>query len=124
MNSTMINFISLSVVTAALAAGQILFKQLGLSLRGQEPVAGMLSLARNPTLYLALAIYALATILWIWVLSRVPLTRAYPWIAAGTAIIPLLGWLIFDEQVAASYWVGLLLIVLGLALTQYGGQAS
>ena len=121
MNSTTINLVSLSVVSGALAAGQILFKRLGLSLQGQEALSGLLSLARNPKLYLALAIYGFATILWIWVLSRIPLTRAYPWIAATTAVIPLLGWLIFGERVSGPYWIGLFLIVIGLALTQYGG---
>jgi len=124
MNSTTINLVSLFVVSGALAAGQILFKRLGLSLQGQELVSGLLSLARNPQLYLALAIYGFATILWIWVLSRIPLTRAYPWIAATTAVIPLLGWLVFDERVAGQYWIGLLLIIAGLALTQYGGGMS
>jgi len=124
MNSTTINLISLSAVSGALAAGQILFKRLGLSLQGQELASGLLSLARNPKLYLALAIYGFATVLWIWILSRIPLTRAYPWIAATTAIIPLLGWLIFEERVAGSYWIGLFLIVIGLMLTQYGGRLS
>jgi len=124
MNSTTINLVSLFVVSGALAAGQILFKRLGLSLQGQELISGLLSLARNPQLYLALAIYGFATILWIWVLSRIPLTRAYPWIAATTAVIPLLGWLVFDERVAGQYWIGLLLIIAGLALTQYGGGMS
>ena len=75
---------------------------------------------RDPVLYGALTLYGFATLLWIWILSRVPLSQAYPWIAVGTAIVPLLGWYLFDERVAPVFWVGVALIIAGILLVQYG----
>jgi multidrug transporter EmrE-like cation transporter len=116
----LINFVSLGIFTLALAAGQLLFKRVALSIIGQPPAAGLLSLFRHPALYTALAIYGASTLLWIWILSRVPLMQAYPWAAAGVAIVPLIGWYAFGERVAPIFWLGVVLILAGILLTQYG----
>ena len=76
----------------------------------------------QPLLYAALALYGVATLLWIWILARVPLSQAYPWVAVGAFIVPLLGWWLFGERPAPIFWLGVLLIVGGVAVTQYGSQ--
>lgn len=119
-----INFISLAVFTSMLAAGQLLFKQVGLSIRDQSLIDGVLSVLRQPTLYAALSLYGLATLLWIWILSRVPLSQAYPWVAAGVVIVPMLGWWVFGERVSFTFWVGVLFIVIGIILTQVSVRAA
>lgn len=106
-----------------LAIGQLLFKQVGLSIRDQSLVDGVLSALRQPALYAALSLYGLATLLWIWILSRVPLTQAYPWVAAGVVIVPLLGLWVFGERVSFTFWVGVVLIVIGIVITQYSVKA-
>lgn len=58
--------------------------------------------------------------MWIYVLSRVPLTAAYPWIMAATVSVPLIGHLYFDEQVGPTFWIGIAMVALGLLLTQLG----
>lgn len=115
----MTNTISLAVFTVLLAIGQILFKQAGLSMRSQPLLEGFLHVARQPWLYAALVLYGFATILWVWILSRVPLTQAYPWVAAGVVIVPLLAIQIFDEKVSPIFWVGAALIAAGIIITQY-----
>jgi multidrug transporter EmrE-like cation transporter len=73
---------------------------------------------------MALSLYALATFLWIWILLRVPLSQAYPWVAIGIVIVPLLGWYIFGERIKATFWLGVLLIVFGVIVTQLSSQSS
>jgi len=124
MTYTVVNFVSLAIFTAALSTGQVMFKQLGLAIRGQPVFDGLLTLVRHPALYAVLTIYGLATLLWIWILSRVPLMQAYPWVALGTAIVPLMGWYFFGERVAPTFWFGLALILIGMFLTQYENSAS
>lgn len=119
-----INFLSLAVFTTMLAVGQLLFKQVGLSIRDRSLTDGLLSVLRHPTLYAALALYGLATLLWIWILSRVPLTQAYPWVAAGVVIVPLLGLLVFGERVSFTFWIGVLFIVIGIIITQFSIGAA
>jgi multidrug transporter EmrE-like cation transporter len=116
----LVNFVSLLIFTSSLAIGQVMFKQVGLAIRAD----GLLSLFCQPALYAALGIYGFSTILWIWILSRISLSQAYPWVAAGMAIVPLSGWYVFGERVDPLFWVGVGLILAGIMITQYAGQPS
>ena len=118
----LVNFISLAVFTTLLALGQLMFKQIGLGMRGQTLIDGFAALLHQPLFYGAFAIYGLASFLWVWILSRVPLMQAYPWIAAGIVIVSLVGFFVFGERVGPLFWVGVVLILAGLMLTQYSGQ--
>jgi multidrug transporter EmrE-like cation transporter len=73
----------------------------------------------SPTLYLVISVYVLSTFLWIWILSRVPLSQAYPWMAIGIAIVPLLGWYVFGERVEPLFRLGISLVLIGVIITQY-----
>jgi len=117
------NIVSLLIFTTTLAVGQLLFKQVGLSLRGRPLVSGMLSITQEPAFYLALVLYGFATLLWIWILARVPLMQAYPWVAIGIALVPLLSWFVFDERVTPVFWLGIAFIMAGVLLTQLGASA-
>lgn len=116
----MVNAALLATVAICLAAGQLLFKRTGLAIRGRPVADGLLMLMRMPSFFAALAIYGCTTLLWVWVLSRVPLIQAYPWVAVTTVIVPLIGWFVFGERVAPLFWCGLALILLGLLVTQLG----
>lgn len=118
----LINFASLGIFTLMLAAGQFLFKQVALTLRGQSIADGLLSLPRQPALYAALGIYGFSTLLWLWILSRVSLMQAYPWVAIGVIIVPLMGRYMFGERTAPSFWFGTAFIAVGILLTQYASQ--
>jgi len=108
--------------TFLLAGGQVLFKKIGLAVKGVPPVEALLSVLRDPVLYGALALYGFATLLWIWILSRVPLAQAYPWVAVGMVIVPLLAWYLFDEHIGPMFWVGAALVIAGIIVIQYGSQ--
>jgi multidrug transporter EmrE-like cation transporter len=120
----LINLGSLCLFTVMLASGQLLFKRLGLAMRGQPLLDGFWLIARMPSLYLALALYGLSTVLWIWILSRVSLARAYPWVAVGVVIVPLIGRYYFGEQLHPLFWVGVALIFAGIFLVQGAAGAG
>ena len=119
MNLALSNLVGLAVFAAVLAVGQLLFKKAGLSVRGLTLTEGLLNLAQLPAFYAAIALYALSSLLWVWLLSRVTLMQAYPWVAAGVIIVPLLSAAVYGERVNATYWLGTLLIVAGILVTQY-----
>jgi drug/metabolite transporter (DMT)-like permease len=119
---SMANVLMLILFTTMLAGGQLLFKQVGLVMQGRPAAEGFLLAARAPALYAALALYGVSTLLWIWILSRVSLSQAYPWIGVGTAIVPLLAVWVFGERVGAAYWMGVAFVMLGVWLTQYAAQ--
>jgi drug/metabolite transporter (DMT)-like permease len=100
---------------AGMAAGQLLFK--GAALRfATLGGAGerILALFTNVYFLAALALYAALAILWVWVLSFTPLSRAYPFVALAFAFTPLLGGLVFDEAMSMRLVFGVLLILAGL----------
>lgn len=117
-SAAVVNVGSLLVVVSALAVGQFLFKQAATALRGVPFLNGLASLLRSPSLYGAFLLYGLAAILWVWILSRVPLAQAYPWMASSVVIVPLLAWKFLGEQLSPTFWPGLVLIFIGLLLTQ------
>ncbi len=115
---------SLAVFTVMLACGQVMFKWVGLTLQGHSGLEAILLVMREPSLYAALVIYGMATLLWIWILSRVMLIQAYPWVAAGLVIVPLFGWFVFGERVTPIFWLGVAFIVVGVGLTQYAAMPA
>ncbi len=115
---------SLAIFSVMLACGQIMFKRVGLTLQGHSGLDAILLVVREPALYAALATYGGATLLWIWILSRVTLIQAYPWVAVGMVIVPLLGWLVFGERVAPIFWLGVVFMVVGVGLTQYAATSA
>ena len=122
MNTT--NAFSLFAFSALLAAGQLLFKRVGLEIKGQPLVDGFNLMVRSPAFYAALMLYGFSTVLWIWILSRISLSQAYPWVAVTMTIVPLLAWLVFGERVGGTYWIGIIFIILGVVLTQYAAQGT
>ena len=112
------------VQTCALpiSAGQYLFKYAGLAIQGRSLSDSFWILATLPQFYLSLAIYGGATLLWIYVLSRIPLMIAYPSMLAGAAIVPLIGWFAFGERVGPMFWPGLALVGAGLFMIQLSAR--
>jgi undecaprenyl phosphate-alpha-L-ara4N flippase subunit ArnE len=107
----------LIVVPVILAIGQVLFK-LASSSFSAFSYGSFRLLAVNPYLLAALALYGGATVLWLYVLSRVKLGHAYPFIALTFVIVPILAHFILGETFGSRYVLGLMLVVLGVLLCQ------
>ena len=107
------------VMAASLAGGQLLFKQAAGDLQARLAVS-WLEAALSPWLAAAVVLYAASTVLWLYILAHVPLTRAYPFALLGVALVPLLARFTFGEPLPGLYVVGLVVVVGGLAITQLG----
>ena len=68
----------------------------------------------NPWVISALLGAVIAAFAWIAALSRLELSRAYPWTAASFVLILILSAIFFDESLTAFKIAGAVLIVLGL----------
>lgn len=99
---------------AMICAGQILFKLVGQKLAAGAPV---LSGPVLGTMAVALVIYGTATLLWVYVLKTVPLTKAYPFMALSFVAVPALSVALLSERVTPQYAVGSILIVAGVIIT-------
>lgn len=60
-------------------------------------------------------IYVFSTVLWLWVLSKVPLSFAYPCISISYIIIIIAGKWVFKERIDKWKIAAIVLILLGVA---------
>jgi multidrug transporter EmrE-like cation transporter len=74
----------------------------------------------NPWVVSSLLAAFVAALAWIAALSRLELSRAYPFVAASFALVLVLSAIIFDERMTAPKIVGALLIVAGLVVGSQG----
>ncbi len=75
-----------------------------------------ITLFTNPYVLFALGLYAISVLLWLVVLSRVPLSYAYPMVSLSYVLVILASKWILGESISWIRWVGVLLICLGVAL--------
>ena len=101
---------------ALLAAGQMLFKVAAAQWRidgwSWTSVRGLLS----PALLIALTLYAVATVLWVFILRSVPLTVAFPLYAVVFVLVPLGAHFVLGEAFSWNTIIGGTIIVLGVAI--------
>jgi len=104
-----------------MAGGQLLFKAAALRYAPDAPLGErLLGVVANSYFLGAVVLYGSLTVLWVWVLTFTPLSRAYPFVALAFAITPLLGGLVFGEPIAPRLLFGIALILGGLLLVASG----
>ena len=57
-----------------------------------------------------------ASIFWLAVISRVPLSYAYPLLAFGYVVTALLSRIVFNETISLTRWSGIVVICIGVVL--------
>ncbi len=65
---------------------------------------------------LGVGLHVIALLVWLWLLTLMPLGRALPLRGGGYITIALAGRLLFNEWVGMAAWAGIALIVVGVAL--------
>ncbi|MFC1560228.1 4-amino-4-deoxy-L-arabinose transferase [Candidatus Margulisiibacteriota bacterium] len=113
------NYIMLAVSITMAAAGQILMKQ-GMRMVGVFPVreifSRMFSIIFNPFVFLGLSMFALSSIVWLVVLSRMELSYVYPMVSIAYIIVAIVAYFLLGEKVVFIRWLGILTICLGVFL--------
>jgi len=104
----------LVMFSVLLASGQIVFKMVARTAESLASIAGILGLATNLWFWLAMVLYGMATLLWIFILQKIDLVQAYPFMALGFIIVPLAAVFFLGESVNVYYFVGVALILAGL----------
>ncbi|HEV8681913.1 MAG TPA: EamA family transporter [Actinomycetota bacterium] len=123
----LIGVIVLSVVLAA--AAQLTLKY-GMTRVGeiksehiQTPVETVLRVARQPAVWGGLILFGVSAVFWLIVLSRVPLSFAYPFAALTYVLILLFDRLILKTEVPGLRWAGVFLIITGIVFISRTPQA-
>ena len=99
-----------------IAVGQLLFKTAAAQWRidgwSWATMEGFLS----PVMLVALVVYGVATVLWIYVLRTVPLASAYTLFSLAFLIVPLLAYFVLGERLSANTLIGGAVIVVGVII--------
>jgi drug/metabolite transporter (DMT)-like permease len=112
-----IRWLLLTVLCVALlAVGQMLFKSAAEQWRIDGWSWTSLRGFFSPPLLAALALYAVATVLWVFVLRTVPLSLAFPVYALTFIIVPLMAYFVWDEPVTYNTLLGGVVIMLGVII--------
>jgi len=108
----MIYFIAILCVLG-IAAGQILFK---LSAAAMHKAGSFTDQRSLIILFVALALYGITTLAWVWVLQKIDLGRVYPLMALAFVLVPLASHFVFGERFHTQYFVGVGLIMVGIII--------
>lgn len=120
----LVSLILLSVVLAAIA--QVTLKA-GMNqvteASGVVTLSGdsLKAIAGNPVVWLGLLLFGFSALAWLFVLSRVALSFAYPFASLSYLLIVLADRFVFDEVIPPARWAGVALIMGGIVLVARTG---
>jgi drug/metabolite transporter (DMT)-like permease len=108
--------------SVTLPIGQMLFK---LAADHSRTIQGgvIQKVVFNPPLIGAFAWYGLTALLWFYILTRVPLSAAYPFSILGSALVPILAWVLFRETISLQVWLGFAIMLSGFTLIARAGTS-
>jgi len=114
MNPTVMLF--LAIFSAV--SGQLLMntgmKQVGAITGFSLPV--FMHMILNPFVFVGICAYGIGFIFYLFALSKLPQSLAYPMFALGYAVVPVFNWLVWHEAFPVTRMAGVLVILLGVWL--------
>jgi len=81
-----------------------------------SPGSTLARAAREPKLWTGLVLFGVSALFWLVVLSRVPLSVAYPSVGMSYVFVVLFSRLWLHEQVPPLRWVGACVVVVGIVI--------
>ncbi|MFC3886484.1 EamA family transporter [Bacillus songklensis] len=98
-----------------LVTGQILWK-IAVSSIQEWNMQSALSLVISPFFIGGAFLYVLATGLWLVILSKLPLSVAYPFQSISYVFGAVAAYFIFKETISIQQWIGIAVIIFGVYL--------
>ena len=111
-----LNVTILFLYALGMTFGQVLFKLAADRAKAVEGNVFWISLFTTGYFYLSIVLYAVLTLAWFWILARVPLSRAYPFVALAFVLTPAFAAVLFDESIDVWYALSMALILGGLSI--------
>lgn len=100
-----------------MGAGQMLFKLASIKAQGAPTPFEMLrTVSLSPYFWAAGMLYAVASMLWVIILTRVPLSVAYPATSLTIVMVALASWLFFGDTMSIRLSMGMVVILFGIWL--------
>ncbi|MBT4109768.1 MAG: EamA family transporter [Pelagibacterales bacterium] len=83
-----------------------------------------ISIAFNPYIISGFIAYGVSILLWLWVLSKVDVSLAYPFQALGYIVVTILAWIIFQENISYIRIIALIFITIGLIILAFSARIN
>jgi multidrug transporter EmrE-like cation transporter len=117
-----LTLIALILVSVLLSAGSQVLLKYGMTsgnVRGAIVSGNLLrqvlpAVSTSPYVLLGLGCFGLSALVWLFVLAKIPLSSAYPFVALGIAITVIAGRVLFGEMISVSKAVGVVVILAGI----------
>lgn len=112
----------LILVSVLLSSGSQVLLKLGMSApdvqialaHSDRPLRIATSIVSSIPVLVGLASFGLSAVVWLFVLSKIPVSAAYPFVALGIAITVASGSVLFGEAITIAKGVGIVLIITGV----------
>ena len=105
------------------ALGQFFFKLGANQFKNQENIISFYkSIFTNGFAWLGIISYGVSLILWFKILSKHNLSFVRPLVGIGYILSALLAWAFLGEKINPIHWVGIILIVTGVALIGFSNK--
>jgi multidrug transporter EmrE-like cation transporter len=82
--------------------------------------SNVVAIVRSPYVIGGLACYGFGAIVWLLVLSRIPVSHAYPFVSLGIVLTALAGVVALGETISLTACLGILLIISGILCIAVG----
>lgn len=91
-------------------------KSLGTLFHQTEGLNSVLRIATQPYIMSGIALYILSMGVWIVVLSKLPVSVAYPLLSIGYVVTAIFGYFLFGESISIAKIVGITVIIIGVVI--------
>jgi len=115
---TIYNFTIIIVGVLFNAIGQLLLKFGANVINASESddFYGKLAAAINIPIFFGLLCYAISVITWVYALTKVDVSTAYPMLSVGYIVVALLAYLLLGESISTQKIIAMTIIIFGVIL--------
>jgi len=79
-------------------------------------ISALPALITNAYVVFGAALYGTSFVLWLYVLSKVKVSYAYPFISLSYVLVAVWGFFLLSEKISFGAWIGIGLVVIGVVL--------
>ena len=79
-----------------------------------------LAIASTPAILIGLVFYGLGMVTWLFVLAKIDVSQAYPFMGLGVVMTLTIGYFVLHEPINAFRAVGMLLVISGIVFVSQG----
>ena len=77
---------------------------------------------RQPLVVLGLGVYGIGTAMWVFAVSKHDISYVFPITALNYVLVTLGGMFLFAEVITAKRWLGICVVIVGVAIMQSSGR--